>query len=71
MQASRMVELLEGDGLDIECLILDLRDEDDYAQYHIKTGRRISGIRRYLAESTSPVSSHWTSLLACILHPSG
>ncbi len=42
MQASRMVELLEGEGSDIECLILDLRDENDYAQYHIKTGTKVS-----------------------------
>ncbi|BDA46974.1 probable centrosomal protein of 41 kDa [Coccomyxa sp. Obi] len=54
IKASRMVELLEGEGSDIECLILDLRDEDEYAQYHIKTARKYPA--RLLSRAVNPLS---------------
>jgi len=38
------MDLLDGEDSDLECLMLDVRDEDEFSQFHIRTGGTICNI---------------------------
>jgi hypothetical protein len=53
-----MADLLDSNTSDLECLTLDLRDEDDFAQFHIREGEITQPVWQ-LAPSVRSVIKTW------------